>query len=332
MKILLIEKCAKDFVQSRLDYLQFLIANGYSVAACIPFSKTSIDVSFPIYSYSFTKPWLLYKAIKSFQPDFLHVFRLVPVLFCAFSRKPMIAHTTGLGLIFTHKFYIPFRPVFYLALIRARKIVVQNSDDLSFLKRKLTLIQGSGIEIRKVERNPKIPHVFVSAGRLIVEKGFSTLIKAFQSYKILHPEAQLWIAGLKVRGHPHKIWSCTLQKWNKIPGVTIFFDLMNINHLLSNAFCYIHPGYYREGLPRTVLEAMNHGVPVIATDVPGCRDLIENEVNGILIPPRNTIELFRAMEKVTQMNFEKKSLKVYSKEVIYPLMEKTYQSNVAPLD
>jgi glycosyltransferase involved in cell wall biosynthesis len=77
---------------------------------------------------------------------------------------------------------------------------------------------------------------------------------------------------------------------------------------------------------------MNHGVSVIATDVPGCRDLIENEVNGILIPPRNTIELFRAMEKVTQMNFEKKSLKVYSKEVIYPLMEKTYQSNVAPLD
>jgi glycosyltransferase involved in cell wall biosynthesis len=324
MKILLIEKCAKDFVQSRMEYVFYLLDKGYSVAACIPFSKTSIEVSFPIYSYSFTKPWLIYKAIKSFQPDFLHVFRLVPILFCAFSRKPMIAHTTGLGLFFTRRIYIPLRPIFYLALIRAKKIIVQNSDDLPFLKRKLILIPGSGIEIRKVERNPNIPHVFVSAGRLIAEKGFSTLIKAFQSYKLLHPEAQLWIAGLKVHGHPHKIWNCTLQKWNKIPGVTLHFDLESIDQLLLKASCFIHSGYYKEGLPRTVLEAMNHGVPVIATDVPGCRDLIINGVNGILIPPRNSTEIFNAMEKVAKIRFEKTSMRDYSKELIYPLFEKTY--------
>ena len=325
MKILLIEKCARDFVYSRLDYLQYLSDKGYKVAACIPFPKISIEVSFPIYFYSITKPWLIYGAIKTFRPDRLHIFRLLPILFGVFSKTPVVAHTTGLGLIFTHRLYIPMRPFFYLALIRASKIIVQNSNDLSFLKRNLTLIPGSGIKLGKAESISKIPNVFLSAGRLIWEKGFSTLIKAFQWYKSIHPEAQLWIAGLHVRKHPHKIWNCTLKKWSKIPGVTFHFDLENIDLLLMKASYYVHPGYYREGLPRTLLEAMNHSIPVIATDIPGCRDLIENGVNGILAPANDSTEMYRAMEKVTQMHFEKKSMIKYSKEVIYPQMEKTYQ-------
>jgi glycosyltransferase involved in cell wall biosynthesis len=327
MKILLVENCVRDFAKSRLDYLIFLAGKGYEVAACIPFSKVHVEVPFLVYRYSFTKPWLIYQAIKSFQPHWIHAFRLVPIGYCFFSKIPFVAHTTGLGLVFTRRFYWPLRPIIYLILLRARKIIVQNSDDyscLSFLKRKLILIPGSGIELSRTEKQALLPPVFISAGRLLREKGFSNLIQAFQSYKALYPEAQLWIAGLKMPGHTHRICQCTLEKWIKIPGVTIHIDLEDINHLLQYASCYIHPGHYREGLPRTVMEALNYGIPVIATNIPGCRDIIVDGINGILIPPKNSKAMFSAMVKAAGLDFKKLSLMKYSKKCIYPQMERIY--------
>jgi len=329
MKILLVEKCVRDFVKSRLDYLIYLADRGFEVAACIPFSKVHVEVPFPVYRYSFTKPWLIYQAIKSFQPQWIHAFRLLPIGYCFFSKIPFVAHTTGLGLVFTQRSYWPFRPLIYLILLRARKIVVQNSDDyscLSIFKRKLFRIPGSGIELSRTEKQAIIHPVFLSAGRLIREKGFSNLIDVFQSYKVLYPEAQLWIAGLKIPGHPHRIWQCTLEKWFKIPGVTIHIDLEDINHLLRYASYYIHPGYYREGIPRTVMEALNYGIPVIATDIPGCQDIIVDGINGILIPPRNSKAIYSAMVKVERLDFKKISMMKYSKECIYPQMESIYYS------
>lgn len=329
MKILLIEKCTRDFVQSRLDYLQYLLNKGYLVAACIPFSKDSLEVSFPVFRYSFTKPRQIYWAIKSFQPHWIHAFRLLPIGYCFFSKIPFVAHTTGLGLVFTRRFYWPLRPLIYLLLLRARKIVVQNSDDyscLSFFKRKLLLIPGSGIELSDKEKQPLYPPVFLSAGRLIQEKGFSNLILAFQSYKSDHPEAQLWIAGIRVPHHLHKISETKIENWKRIPGVKVFFNLENISELLQKSSFYIHAGHYREGIPRTVMEALNYGIPVIATDVPGCRDLIENGVNGILIPPNSSKEILIAMEKVVEMKYKKTSLHKYGRKYIYPQMESIYHS------
>jgi glycosyltransferase involved in cell wall biosynthesis len=329
MKILLVEKCVRDFVKSRLDYLMYLADRGFEVAACIPFSKVLVEVPFPVYRYSITKPWLIYQAINSFQPQWIHAFRLLPIGYCFFSKTPMVAHTTGLGLIFTRRFYWPFRPIIYLILLRAAKIVVQNSDDyssLSFFKRKSILIPGSGIELSSTVKQAILPPIFISAGRLIREKGFSNLIKAFQSFKAIYPPAQLWIAGLKIPGHPHRIWDCTLEKWIKIPGVTIHIDLEDINHLLQYASCYIHPGYYREGIPRTVMEALNYEIPVITTDIPGCRHLIVEGINGILIPPGNSKAIFSAMVKVVGLNFQKTCLMKYSKKCIYPQMERIYYS------
>lgn len=321
MKILLIEKCARDFVQSRLDYLQYLLEKGYLVAACIPFSKVPVAVPFPVYRYSFTKPWLIYQAIKSFQPQWIHAFRLVPIGYCFFSKIPFVAHTTGLGLVFTRRFYWPLRPSIYLILLRARKIVVQNSDDyscLSFFKRKLILIPGSGIELSSTEKQALLPPVFISAGRLIREKGFSNLIQAFQSYKALYPEAQLWIAGIRLPHHPHKVSDTKIGNWKRIPGVKVFVSLENIRDLLLKSSFYVHPGHYREGLPRTVMEALNYGIPVIGTNIPGCRDIIVDGINGILIPPRNSNAIYSAMVKVAGLDFKKISLMKYSKKCIYP--------------
>jgi glycosyltransferase involved in cell wall biosynthesis len=183
--------------------------------------------------------------------------------------------------------------------------LVQNGDDMAALtslgiaQRRIALISGSGVDINRFTPLPEPPPpvTFGFVGRLLEDKGVRTLVEAFRLLRARGSDAHLLIAGTPDPANPASVTEAEAASWNKEPGITWLGQVSDIAGLWARAHIAVLPSR-REGLPLSLMEAAACGRAMIASDVPGCREVVIHEETGLLFPVDNAPALAAAMERL----------------------------------
>ena len=259
------------------------------------------------------------------QPQIVHHFTIKPNFYgsiAAFlARRDKVINTfTGLGFLFSeHPLAIGLRssvlPLAKLAF-RASKgwSVFQNHQDLEtclrlrlVLPERVVVIDGSGIDTRKFHPNHDSPPdnhehpiVVFMAARLLWDKGVREFVEAARVLKARGLQVEFWLAGKPDKGNPMCVPEEFLKKWQEEGVINWLGHRDDMPNLLQQVDIAVLPSYYHEGVPRFLLEAAACGLPLVATDIEGCRVVVREGVNGFLVPPRNPTALADALERLLQ--------------------------------
>ncbi|MFZ4403298.1 MAG: glycosyltransferase family 4 protein [Pseudobdellovibrionaceae bacterium] len=248
----------------------------------------------------------LYRIFKKEQPDVVVNFTIKPVIYASIvarlaSKAKVYSNITGLGYVFTDRSFkaralIKIVTFLYRIALRCNhSVFFQNPDDLKLFKNlglirenQGILINGSGINLdrklyEKVYRKKLQSFIFV--GRLLKDKGLLELIEALKIVKIKFPNVLCTIIG-EADKNPNSFTQEQLNLW-KQQGLADFVGRINdVMPFLKEADVMVLPSY-REGTPRSVLEAMVCGLPIITTDTAGCRETVVDGENGFLVPVKD---------------------------------------------
>ncbi len=257
----------------------------------------------------------LNKLIRQINPSRILCYTVKPVIYTGLLCKlhnnikffPLI---TGLGFIFSqHKRWknkiiaVLARALYRIALSNAEKIIFQNPDDQQlFLKygilrsiKQSGLVNGSGVDLNyfTFKKLPENESCFLLIARLLDEKGIREYVKAARMVRESNPQSQFLLAGW-LDSNPGSISKSELEVWIEEGVIEFLGKLGDVRPSILRATVYVLPSY-REGTPRTVLEAMAMGRPIITSDAPGCRETVEEGINGYLVPIRNVVGLVEKM-------------------------------------
>lgn len=189
---------------------------------------------------------------------------------------------------------------------RNSRVIVQNDDDRRLLlalhpaaAARIAVIRGSGIDTAHFAPvpEPSPPIVAGFAGRLLEDKGIATLIEAQQQLWRSGVPLHLMIAGAPDPENPTSIDEATLARWRDLPGIQWLGAIEDVRALWRKAHIAVLPSR-REGLPKSLLEAAAMGRPLVATDVPGCREIARAGVNALLVPPDDASALAAALARL----------------------------------
>ena len=219
-----------------------------------------------------------------------------------FSGIPTINTITGLGTAFIQGGLLTkvVESLYRLALPGPRPIIFQNHDDLSlFRQRRLVtnnpchVVPGSGIDLREFSSSP-LPDGnwvnFLIIARLLRDKGIFEYVEAARQIRQRDSRARFQILGPTGVANRTAIEKSQIEDWVREGVIDYLGETDDVRPYIANADCVVLPSY-REGMPRTLLEAAAMGRPLIATDVTGCRDVVDNEINGYLCAPREAGDL-----------------------------------------
>lgn len=270
--------------------------------------------------------WGLYRRLKDLQPDCVFCYFSKPVIWGSLAAlfagiKQRYGMLEGLGYYFTNdpkgnnlkKKLVRAAQIglFHLSLPALRGLVVLNPDDKYDLIEKYNIRQsnvmvlgGIGLDVNEYKYSePDInQRRFIFVGRLLEEKGINEFLRASEMVKERHPNAEFVVLGQSDLGNPGSVNESYLNHLvNK--GVIIYpGSVSNVADWLKDSSVFVLPSY-REGVPRSTQEAMAIGRPVITTDVPGCRETIQDGENGFKVPPHNAQAVANAMERfITEPN------------------------------
>ncbi|MFZ1255732.1 MAG: glycosyltransferase family 4 protein [Saprospiraceae bacterium] len=260
----------------------------------------------------------LYSIYKREHPDLILQFTIKPNIYGSLAAKllnlKVVSTITGLGYAFTKQrwFQKPIEFIYKLALSFNEFVFFHNADDLNYFIDKSILkfgvgsvIPGSGVDtdyFKKSAADEKSSYFnFLLLGRLIEEKGVREFVEAAKLIKRDHRNCCFYIAGKFLEKGNSAIPRTELNAWIQEQRIEYLGDSKDVKSLISNCDVVVLPSY-REGLPRAILEAMAMEKPVIVTDVPGCRDLVLNSMNGYIVPPRNIKLLAKAFEQMLELS------------------------------
>jgi len=261
----------------------------------------------------FFEYFLLFRKLK---PDLVINFTIKPNIYGSISAGllgiPSISVITGLGYVFIRESWLTkfVKLLYWLAFRFNRAVVFLNSEDLitlkSIAKDKSFLIESEGIDIKHFDPNlcieaKKDEFTFLFVGRLLTDKGIYELIKAYERLKKEEPKVKLIIVGSPDEGNPNSVSKGELEKWVKEGLIEWHGFQEDVKPFYCMANCVVLPSYYREGIPRVLLEAMAMEKPIITTDAPGCRNVCVDGVNGFLVKQRDVESLYLAMKKAVEM-------------------------------
>ncbi len=277
----------------------------------IPFARGSLSLFAALRTIA-----ALRNVHRRIQPDITHH---VALQSCVLGNIAMLGRPTacvnafiGLGYSFTSS-SIKARVLRQLigAVLRflvnrnGSAVLVQNSDDLSALvtlgiaRDRIVLISGSGVDVARLQPlpEPQGPPTFGFVGRLLDDKGVRTLIAAHRLLRARRSDARLLIAGTPDPANPASVTQAEAESWNGEPGVTWLGHVSDITGLWARAHVAVLPSR-REGLPLSLMEAAACGRAMIASDVPGCREIVVHEETGLLVPVDDAPALAQAMERL----------------------------------
>jgi glycosyltransferase involved in cell wall biosynthesis len=226
---------------------------------------------------------------------------------------PAINNVSGLGTAFIRKGVISaiVRLLYKTSQPFAHRIFCQNGDDLRLLvdsklvsPDRLELLPGSGVDLERFNPGLRDPHSgtfrFLYAGRMLADKGLNELIDAVRSINADGLRCSLWLTGFADVVNVSSISSHQISEWGKESGVEWLGSSDSMEQIYAAVDCVVLPSY-REGMPRSLLEAGAMGLPVVATNVPGCRNIVEHGYNGLLCEVKNSSSLMQAMQQIMVM-------------------------------
>ena len=257
--------------------------------------------------------------MKELQPDYALAYTIKPVIYgllaAASAKVPhRAALITGLGYAFqdtetdAKKNWIRkvTRQLYAKALSTAEITFFQNEDDQKLFadlgitqpKQYTVVVNGSGVNTEKFSPQP-LPDGdeihFLLIGRLLKDKGVREYVEAARQIKKHYPQAVFNLVGF-LDSNPSSVTQTELDQWVNEGTVKFWGKLTDVRPAINACHVFVLPSY-REGTPRTVLEAMATGRAIITTDAPGCRQTVEDGYNGWLVPVQSSEKLAEAMER-----------------------------------
>lgn len=332
-RLVLLTSHAPSLVNFRTELIKVLIAQGVDVVALAPnFDENSRDalhllgaktLNCPI-SRTGMNPFidvintlLLVRILNKIKPDIIFSYFIKPVIYGSIAARlagipKIFAMVEGLGISFTHT---PNGPSFKRRLLKkivqylykfgmsfATRVIFLNPDDRADLvslnvlpESKSFLLGGIGVPLEKWKMTPAVlePVTFLLVARLLREKGIEEYATAARLVKYRYPKARFILLG-GIDDKPGSITTAMVQVWME-EGTLEWHGHVPVQPWLEQASVFVLPSYYREGVPASTQEAIAMGRPVITTDSPGCRETVEDGVNGFLVPTHDPQELAKKM-------------------------------------
>lgn len=259
--------------------------------------------------------WRLYRREK---PDLVHHVALKPVMVGASAAwlagvRAQVNAVAGLGWLFTSSGSVvrAVRPavrwILARLLNRPRSLtIVQNPEDMSLLERSgvpaasLRLIRGAGVDLQVFfpVTPPPEPICIVLVARMLWDKGVGEFVEAARLLTEAGVSARFVLVGDPDPANPGSVPGSTLRGWHSQHGVEWWGKREGIPAVLQAAHIACLPSFYGEGLPKSLLEAAACGLPIVTTDAPGCREVVTNAVNGLLVPVRDAVALADALGRL----------------------------------
>lgn len=328
-KFLLIGPKTDAVVNFRGDLLCDVKAKGYDVVVVVPednnkefFKKNGIKVRLvglkknslsPFNALNYCKN--LQEIIEEEKPDKVFSFTIKPVIFGSIAAKragikEIYSLICGLGMLFcsdalkTRMLRVVGCKLYRYALKFNAKVIFQNRDDIDeFVGRELVerekceLVNGSGVNLKKFTRN-KIPTDYVEflmVSRVLKEKGVMEYFKAAKIVKEKHPEVKFVYIGA-IDKNKNAIDVDKLKSYIRDGIVECVPETKTVEKYVAKCSVFVLPSYYREGIPRTILEALAMGRPVLTTNTPGCRETVVEGENGRFVQVKRVADLAEKME------------------------------------
>lgn len=338
MNFILIASTPESIIPFRGKLIRELCNRGFNVHVCAPFTNNDNNVIrelVDIYCVN-THTIQLNKASTNLISDFRYFMGLMavikkvnPDMMLCYTMKPVIygsiagwvnkvparySMITGLGFLFIESQGIVKRSIQFIGKVmlsvsikKNHKLFFQNFDDRNFFieenligKRQVSIVtNGSGVDLEfyNVRPLPCDPS-FLLIARMIKNKGIIEYIEAIREVKKSYPLVRFSLVGgleKNIDGIPLD----NIQSWVSEGLVDYKGSLSDVRPEIEQCSVYVLPSY-REGTPRSVLEAMSMGRPIITTDVPGCRDTVIDGVTGLLVTSKNSTELANAMKRLIE--------------------------------
>ncbi len=262
----------------------------------------------------------LYRKIK---PDLVINYTIKPNIYSSIASGilgiPSISVITGLGYVFLRGGLLEklVRVLYKISFKFNKFVIVQNSEDCRVVKyisgnaKKVILIESSGVNTdyfspaicEKYEKN-KGKTVFLFIGRFLKDKGIIELIEAGKLLWHERKDFEIWLLGGIDYGNPQSLREEDINNIKKYEFVKVLPFSKDVRPLICQADCVVLPSYYKEGIPRSLLEAMSMAKPIITTTSPGCMDVCEDGVNGFLVEQRSISSLKVSMERFLNLSEE----------------------------
>jgi len=262
-----------------------------------------------------------YRRILKLRPAAFLGFTIKPNIYgCIAARSlgvPAIANISGLGTVFIKRgaLLALVTRLYRFALSRAAVVFFQNPDDRAlFIERRMVrpeqarLLPGSGVDLERFAPAPQplSPPTFLLIARLLGDKGVREFVEAARMLRPGLPEARFQLLGPIDGGNRTAISRAELEEWIAQGLVDYLGETDDVRPYVAAASAVVLPSY-REGLPRSLLEAAAMARPLIATDVPGCREVVEDGTNGFLCRVRDSESLAKAMKNLAEMPVSRRS-------------------------
>ena len=341
MKVLIALNSAWNLLNFRAGLIRALVADGHTVVLAAPADEHvpallalgARFIDLPMRAHG-TNPMAdlallgrFVRMLRRERPDVLLCYTAKPNVYGSLAAHalgiPVVNNIAGLGSVFIRGGWLArvLQHLYRFALARSRRVFFQNPDDLQlFLSLGLVaqpqteLLPGSGVDLHKFQPVPlpclqgnaatqSADHrcfVFLLVARMLKDKGVEEYLQAARLIKVSHPQVECVLLGFMDSDNPNAISAQQMQAWVNEGVVDYWGNSSDVREQLAQADCVVLPSY-REGTPRTLLEAAAMGRPLIATDVPGCREVVCDGLNGLLCKARDSQDLAKQMSRMLAM-------------------------------
>jgi glycosyltransferase involved in cell wall biosynthesis len=329
-KIMIALNTAWNLVNFRSGLIQALVEQGYEVVAVAPDDPYAAQlpalgcrfVPLPMDNKG-THPgrdllllWRFFRLIRKERPDVYLGFTVKPNVYGSLAAQaigvPVVNNVAGLGAVFIKGGWLQrlVKGLYRLALARAHRVFFQNEEDRDLfvssgvVSESVTdCLPGSGIDLKKFSPTPLPDRArlrFLLIARMLWDKGVAEYVEAARILKRRGLETEVCLLGFLDVQNPAAISKSQMEIW-EAEGLVRYLGVSNdVREEIAQADCIVLPSY-REGTPRSLLEAAAMGRPIVATDAVGCREVVDDGVNGFLCRPKDASDLAEKMMRILTM-------------------------------
>ena len=279
----------------------------------------------------------LYRIYRRIRPDIVHNVALKPVMYGSIaawmSRVPRVVNAmAGMGFLFASDRLLakilkfPVKMLMGLLLRNRRTtVILQNPDDVrGFVKsgiarpEQIALILGSGVDPTAfpASQEPEGVPVVVLSCRMIWDKGVAEFVEAARIVNAKDQVARFVLVGDADAQNPASVPRGQLHDWHQEGVVEWWGHSSDMPSVFARSHIVCLPSYYREGIPKVLIEAASSGLPIVTTDAPGCREIVRDGENGLLVPPKDGKALAAALQSLLRSPAQRMRMGVAGREMV----------------
>jgi glycosyltransferase involved in cell wall biosynthesis len=268
--------------------------------------------------------WRFFWLLQHEKPDVFLGYTIKPNVYGSLAAHilgiPVINNIAGLGAVFISNSWLTrlVRGLYRVSLVRSRKVFFQNEDDRALFiegglvkKQIADRLPGSGIGLDRfipaTMPAAELPVRFLLIARMLWDKGVGEFVEAAKLLKRRTTSAEFCLLGFLDVKNPTAIPREQMNEWVAEGFVTYLGETDDVRPHIAAASCVVLPSFYREGVPRTLLEAAAMGRPIITTDAVGCREVVDDGVNGYLCKVRDASDLADKMQQFIALSQEQRA-------------------------